>query len=91
VRAQKLGIEVIQGVEDKKSCLAEYCKKNDYALQNVVYIGNDVNDLEAMASVGYPLAPQNASTKVKDISKMLIEQNGGDGVIREFFETILDI
>ena len=44
VRAQKLGIEVIQGVEDKKSCLTEYCKKNDHSLQNVVYIGNDSLD-----------------------------------------------
>jgi len=91
VRAQKLGIEVIQGVEDKKSCLSEYCKENNYSLQNVVYIGNDVNDFEAMASVGYPVAPQDASCKVKDISKMIIKRNGGDGVIREFFEAILDV
>jgi len=88
VRAQKLGIKVIHGVEDKKFCLIEYCKKNGYSLQKVVYIGNDDNDFDAMASVGYPLAPQDASCKVKDISKIIIEKNGGEGVIREFFETI---
>jgi len=90
IRAQKLNIEVIHDVEDKKSCLIEYCKKNDYSLKRVVYIGNDMNDSEAMALVGYPLAPQDASRKVKDIAKMIIERNGGEGVVREFFEIILD-
>ena len=90
VRAQKLGIEVIHDVKDKKSCLIDYCNKNGFSLQKIVYIGNDINDYEAMAIVGFPLAPLDASRKVKDIAKMIIERNGGDGVIKEFFEVILD-
>jgi YrbI family 3-deoxy-D-manno-octulosonate 8-phosphate phosphatase len=88
-RARKLKIEVIYGVSDKRRVLIDYCKERDYDLKEVVYIGNDVNDLEAMKSIGYPIAPQDANTKVKDIAKIIISKNGGQGVIKEFFENVL--
>ena len=90
-RAKKLQIKVIQGVEDKKSSLINYCKRRNYDLKKVIYIGNDTNDLEAMKIVGYPLAPQDANGKVKNVSKMIIHSKGGEGVIKDFFENILDV
>lgn len=85
-RARKLGIDVLCGIQDKKTILADYCRKNNYELKRVVYIGNDINDIEAMGIVGYPMAPQDARPAVKRISKMIIARNGGDGVVREFLE-----
>ena len=89
-RAKKLNIDVIHGVYDKKQVLADYCKDNDISLGKVVYLGNDVNDLEVMKTVGYPLAPQDAYESIKGIAKSIIKKCGGDGVVREFYDNILD-
>ncbi len=56
----------------------------------MLYIGNDLNDLEAMRLVGYPAAPQDAATSIKGIAKIIIKKNGGDGVIRELFGILMN-
>lgn len=88
-RAKKLNIEVIHNTSDKKSVLIDYCKKKDCDLKNVAYIGNDTNDLEIMKLIGHPIAPQDANDKVKDIAKVIVGKKGGEGVIKEFFESVL--
>lgn len=88
-RAKKLNLEVIQGLSDKKTTLIGYCKERNIDLKKVVYIGNDINDLEAMKLVGYPIAPSDANNRIKDIAKIVVKRDGGDGVIRDFFENIL--
>lgn len=89
-RAKKLNIEVIYGVRDKKSTLMDYCKKKNYDLKRVLYIGNDINDLDVMKSVGYPIAPSDAHESVKKISKIITNVKGGNGVIRELYEMIIN-
>ena len=64
-RAKKLNLSVIYACEDKKRVLIEYCKKRGYNLSKVVYVGNDINDLEAMEIVGYPIAPADAHIEIK--------------------------
>lgn len=88
VRAKKLGIPVIQGVDDKKDCLLKYCAQNNYDMRKVVYIGNDINDLEVMKVVGYPVAPLNAEEEIKSIARFIINKNGGEGVVRSFLKYI---
>jgi YrbI family 3-deoxy-D-manno-octulosonate 8-phosphate phosphatase len=90
IRAKKLNIKVIHGIANKKEALVDYCTRKKYNLKNVIYIGNDTNDLKAMKLVGYPIAPQDANDRIKDIAKAIIKKNGGEGVIKEFFENILD-
>ena len=90
-RAKKLGVEVIHGVDNKHDVLMRYCRAKNYALKKVLYIGNDVNDLEAMKLIGYPLAPQDAHCGILKIAKIVISKNGGHGVVREFFDNILKI
>lgn len=87
-RAQKLGIPVISGIADKKGALASYCEERNIQLDDVIYIGNDVNDLEVMMSVGYPLCPQDAYPGIKEISKIVLNAPGGGGVIRELHTLI---
>lgn len=82
-RAKKLKIKVIQRVNDKKSMLLSYCLKNNYNLKRVVYIGNDLNDYEAMKMVGYPMAPIDAHRRIKMIAKILINKEGGNGIARQ--------
>jgi 3-deoxy-D-manno-octulosonate 8-phosphate phosphatase (KDO 8-P phosphatase) len=87
-RANKLGIPVIKGVDNKKEILISYCNENNIQLDNVVYIGNDINDLEAMMVVGYAVCPSDAYEEVKKISKIILDVRGGDGVVRKFLTYI---
>jgi Low specificity phosphatase (HAD superfamily) len=87
-RAKKLGIPLIQGVSDKKRALLDYCVKNNVLLSRVVYVGNDINDLDAMLSVGYPVCPMDAAAEIKKISVIIISATGGNGVVRELLRYI---
>jgi YrbI family 3-deoxy-D-manno-octulosonate 8-phosphate phosphatase len=82
-RSAKLGIPVIQGVENKKEALLEYCDKLSVNLKETLYIGNDMNDLDAMLAVGFPVCPKDAYPEIKKIAKLVIPVSGGDGVIRK--------
>lgn len=89
-RAAKLHLEVIASCKDKKNVLKKYCKKMKYDLSKVAYIGNDINDLEAMKMVGYPIAPANAHIEIKKISKIITKTIGGNGVIRELLDIFME-
>jgi N-acylneuraminate cytidylyltransferase len=82
-RGKKLGIEVIQGSDDKKSDLIDYCERHKIQTSAVLYVGNDVNDLEAMKLVGHPVAPADAHPVIIDIAKVVTNGQGGTGIIRE--------
>ena len=87
-RAKKLRLEVIDSCEDKENALENYCLKNGYELNRVLYIGNDLNDLKVMAIVGFPIAPADAHPIIKKIAKMITDARGGEGVIKEMFDYI---
>lgn len=85
-RADKLALEHVQGVADKKAVLIAYCAARAMDLQKVMYVGNDLNDLEAMKAVGYPAAPKDAHPEIRRIAKYIIKCKGGEGVVRELAE-----
>lgn len=87
-RASKLGIPAIRGIDDKRKELIDYCSKNAISLKNVVYIGNDINDLEPMQIVGYPVCPSDAYEEIKKVSKFIAKTPGGAGVVRELLRYI---
>jgi len=89
VRAKKLDINVIHNISDKRSILISYCKEKNYDLKKVLYIGNDINDLEVMKTVGYPIAPQDAHKEIKKIAKIVTIRKGGEGVVREILDYCL--
>ncbi len=90
-RARKLGIEVIQGVGIHKKIdvlktwihQAEYC-----SLEEVVYTGNDLNDVECMRAVGYAIAPADATEEVRALADMITSAKGGHGAVREALQFI---
>lgn len=88
VRADKLKIECIQGCDDKKHKLVEFCKDNQYAFEEVLYIGNDVNDLEVMKIVGVPVAPRDSHAVILEIARFVTKSKGGEGVVQELSEYI---
>ena len=87
-RSNKLEIPCLQGVENKKYALMDYCQKNDIQILQVAYVGNDINDKDAMAIAGLSFCPADAHETIKEISDHVFKRNGGDGVIRELLDLI---
>ena len=87
-RAEKLGIGCMQGIENKKAALIDYCENNNFDLQNVAYVGNDINDKEVMEIAGTTYCPLDAHESIQDISDNTLKAKGGDGVIRELLDLI---
>ena len=89
-RAEKLGLRVKHGVESKIKFLKKFLSSNNYNKKNVIYIGNDINDLECMEYVGFPVTVSDAVEKIKKISNIILMHKGGKGAIRELSDIILD-
>jgi N-acylneuraminate cytidylyltransferase len=88
-RADKLGIPCRQGLKEKGPALALLMQEQGYDPAQVVYLGNDVNDLPCMAQVGCAVAVADAHPRVLAQAHLVLEHNGGDGAIRELCELIL--
>lgn len=88
-RCDKLGIHCISGVEDKLSTVKGWLLDNKINCENVVYIGNDVNDLECIRFVGCGIAVNDAYPEVKRCAKIVLESPGGMGAVRELIDLIL--
>jgi 3-deoxy-D-manno-octulosonate 8-phosphate phosphatase (KDO 8-P phosphatase) len=87
-RAEKLNIPCLNSVENKKSVVEDFLLKNGINNQNVVYVGNDINDLDAMLIVGFPVAPADAHGSVKKISRYITNSIGGFGVVRDLLDIL---
>ena len=85
-RATKLNIKCLQGIENKKGALIDYCENNNFDLQNVAYVGNDINDKEVMEIAGTTYCPLDAHKSIQSISGNILKTKGGDGVIREILD-----
>ncbi len=90
-RAEKLGIPVIQGSSNKTDTLHTYCKKNNIDLQTILYVGNDINDFNVMQSVKYKICPADAVDSIKDISDVILTTKGGNGVIRDLYDKLVEL
>lgn len=89
-RASKLGInEVYLGVRNKKQLLMEIAENRGLKLEEIAYIGDDVNDLEAVKVVGLGCSVSDASDLVKKSAKYITYAKGGEGAVREIAELII--
>jgi YrbI family 3-deoxy-D-manno-octulosonate 8-phosphate phosphatase len=90
-RGAKMRIDhVFIGVTDKLSCMRELLTKLDLSLDQVAYIGDDVNDYELLCHVGLAAAVRDASRLPKSVAHYVTEAKGGEGAVRELCELILD-
>ena len=85
-RAKKLKIECLQGVDNKQIVLTDYCSQNKIQIETVAFVGNDINDKDAMEIVGYSFCPFDAHKSIRELSDHTFQTKGGCGVIREMFE-----
>ncbi len=89
-RAEKLKLDIIHSCSNKRAALLEFCKENNYQPERTLFIGNDLNDYEALKVVGYPAAPADAHHEVLKIAKLICQTRGGYGVIRELADRIVE-
>ena len=89
-RAKKIDISYLLGIDNKKDALMNYCQANNIDLQKVAYVGNDINDKEAMEIAGITFCPADAYESIKVISDHVLKTKGGYGVIRELFDLIIE-
>jgi 3-deoxy-D-manno-octulosonate 8-phosphate phosphatase (KDO 8-P phosphatase) len=90
-RGAKLRLEVIQGVRDKRRALLDLCRSRGIDPARVLYVGNDVNDLEAMQAVGHRVCPCDAHASIRAISDPVLAAAGGAGVVRELADRLLEV
>ena len=74
---------------DKITTLREYMKKYDLQPENVLYMGDDIPDLECMREVGMPVCPADSAPEVIECSRYISEFEGGRGAVRDIVEQVL--
>lgn len=89
-RAKKLNVEYLfQGVKDKLGTALELCNELSITLHDVAYIGDDLGDMQLLAAVRYAGVPSSAPLYVRSLANINLSKRGGEGVFREFVETII--
>ena len=91
VRAKKLKVPVLQGVGDKSRAIKEFTNKKGFKLENIFYVGNDLNDYNAMRLCGYTACPIDSHIKIKQLATYTLKTKGGEGVVREVLEDIMKL
>ena len=87
-RALKMKTDLYMNIKNKKKLLPIICKKYKVEVNNIAYIGDDVNDLEIMKSIGLSVSPADSIEEIKLISNYICELKGGEGAFREFANLI---
>ena len=88
-RCAKLGLDVVQGCEDKVAALEEWLSDRGIAAGETGFVGNDINDLACMARVGCGIAVADAHPSVLAAADLVLGQPGGRGAVRELADLVL--
>lgn len=88
-RAAKLKLPVAQSVDRKSDFLSMLCREKGIDPEHVVYVGNDLNDLECFDLVGCSVAVADAVPEVLERADLVLSRPGGRGAVREICEAVL--
>ena len=89
MRAKKLKIQALQGIKNKADALSSLSESKGYDLGRILYVGNDLNDFNVMKICGYSVCPIDSHIKIKELSNIVLNTRGGEGVVRELLEDVL--
>ena len=81
--------DVLQRVGDKPAALRQLAAGKEIALERVAFMGDDLNDREAMRAAGVAIAPADAVLEIRKEADLVTEAEGGRGAAREAVEAIL--
>ncbi len=83
--------DVFLGVDNKIKVYHDYLLKNNLLPENILYMGDDIPDLEIMLEAGVPTCPADAAEEIKAVSKYISGFKGGDGCARDVIEQVMKI
>jgi 3-deoxy-D-manno-octulosonate 8-phosphate phosphatase (KDO 8-P phosphatase) len=88
--ADKMGIaDVVKNCKDKAEAVRSLANRHGLALDEICYMGDDVNDLAAFELVGFCAAPADAQPHVLAQADLVTKRSGGNGAVRELINAIL--
>ena len=91
-RAKSLNIsECHTNIEDKGLKIFEIQKRLGFSTESTLYIGDDVNDLDVLPYVNLFITPNDCNYKVKRKADIKLRSNGGEGVLREICDILINI
>ena len=91
-RCKKLGLECYQGLGEKKyEAFVSWCDKNAVKPQDVVFVGNDQNDVDCLKVAGCGVVPADGYPQARECADLILSHKGGDGAVREVCEMILGL
>lgn len=89
-RADKLKVDYcFLGIKDKLRVVKHLASQLNLSLEEIAYIGDDINDIKVLQSVGLSGVPSSAPEYILRYANIPLKKKGGDGVFREFVEYIL--
>ncbi len=89
--AKKMNVRKMhQGIINKEKILPKICKEHRVKPEQIVYIGDDINDIDLMEMVGLSVAPADAWKKTRQTADFVTKASGGHGVLREVTDLILE-
>ena len=89
--AKNMNVEKLyDGIQKKEDLVIKICNKYNVTLQELAYIGDDVNDLELLKKVGLSATPADGITDAKKICNYICKSKGGEGAFRELADLILE-
>jgi len=89
-RCMKMGINYRKGVKNKLDVLKSWLEVNEVDPHEAIFVGNDVNDLQAMEFVGFSIAVTGSHPDVLQIADRVTGATGGNGAVREVCDLILN-
>ena len=87
-RAKKLKLACKQGIEDKAAEILQICSELDISPEKTMFVGNDINDIPAFKSVGFPVAVADAYPEVYPYVLYRTQRPGGVGAVREVCDLV---
>jgi N-acylneuraminate cytidylyltransferase len=88
-RCQKLRLPYLQGINDKAAALTGWLAEKNLDPGQVIFVGNDVNDLPCFSMVGYTAVPADAQPEVIGQADLVLSQRGGYGAVREICDLLM--
>lgn len=89
-RAQMLGMKYVYiGQKPKIEILKDWIHQMEISLEEVAFIGDDINDLELIEKVGFSASPADGVKVVKEKVDLILNMKGGEGCVREFIDEYL--
>jgi len=88
-RCRKLNLPFVQGEKNKAERLHRLAAEMDVSIKEIVYVGNDINDLECLKVAGWGIAVADAHPAILNQAQHVLQQRGGHGAVREVCEWII--